>query len=443
MTAWLASAGSAAATLWQAAFWVLVHGTVLAAIAWLVSATLLRRARPAVIAALWTVVIVKFVLPVGPALPWSLSSALDGLFGGATPAAAPAAAPSLGPAGPVAAAVAPSISLLGAVALAGAVLWLGVAAFLLARRVREQRALRRTAAAAGPAGPEVTALVAAVARRIGLARAPEVRIEAHGAVPWVIGVGRPVLVLPASVVDRAELAAVIGHELAHLRRRDAWLRIVQVVAAALFFFFPVVRWVNRRIDAARELACDAWAIERGPLAPAEYARVLVRLVRRAHEGVAATPTAALALAAHPHLLGKRVDALLAGSRGRGRLRAGLGAPGIVLLAGWGVVALGGASSAEARSAAAPVSCNFTPQLAAEILSAHPEADLDGDGELTRAEACDFQLEWERQVADPDAVSVPEESPFLGDALRLQCGSNGDTSSSPSESLDPPDTCTQD
>jgi hypothetical protein len=166
--------------------------------------------------------------------------------------------------------------------------------------------------------------------------------------------------------------------------------------------------------------------------------VLVRLVRRAHE--AATPTAALALAAHPHLLGKRVDALLAG---RGRLRAGLGAPGIVLLAGWGVVALGGASSAEARAASAPVSCNFTPQLAAEILSAHPEADLDGDGELTRAEACDFQLEWERQAADPDAVSLPDDSPFLGDALRLQCGSNGDTSSSPSDSLDPPDTCTQD
>jgi beta-lactamase regulating signal transducer with metallopeptidase domain len=437
VSAWLASAGDAATTLWQAAFWILVHGTVLAAIAWLAAATLLRRARPAVIAALWTVVIVKFVLPVGPALPWSLSSALDGLFGGAAPAAAPAAAPSFGPAAPLAATVAPSISLAGAAALAAAALWLGIVVVLLARRVREQRALRRAAAAAGPANAEVTALVAAVARRIGLRRSPEVRIEVAGAVPWVIGVGRPVLVLPASVVDRAELAAVIGHELAHLRRRDAWLRIVQVVAAALFFFFPVVRWVNRRIDAARELACDAWAIERGPLAPQEYARVLVRLVRRAHES--ATPAAALALAAHPHLLGKRVDALIAG----GRVRAGVGAPGLMLLAGWGLVALGGASSAEARAAAAPVGCNFTPQLAAEILSAHPEADLDGDGELTRAEACDFQLEWERQAADPDAVSLPDESPFLGDAVRLQCGSNGDTSVSPSESLDPPDTCTQD
>jgi len=418
-------AGGAAATLWQAVFWVLVHGTVLAALAWGVSATLLRRARPAVIAALWTVVIVKFVLPVGPALPWSLSSALDGLFGGAAPAAAPAAA-----------VVAPEIAPLEVLALAGAVLWLGVAAVLLARRLREQGALRRRAMAGEPAAAEVLALVAAVARRLGLGRAPLVRIEPAGTVPWVIGVGRPVLVLPASVVDRAELAAVIGHELAHLRRRDAWLRVVQVVAGALFFFFPVVRWVNRRIDAARELACDAWAIERGPLAPQEYARVLVRLVRRAHE--AAAPAAALALAAHPHLLGQRVDALLA----RGRLRAGLGAAGIALVAGWALIALGGASSAEARAAAAPAACTFSPELAAEILSFHPEADTDGDGELTRAEACDFQLEWEKLAADPTLVSLPDESPLLGDALRLQCGSNGDTSS-PSETLDPPDTCTQD
>ena len=436
MTAWLASAGDAAATLWQAVFWVLVHGTVLAALAWLATATLLRRARPALIAALWTVVIVKFVLPVGPALPWSLSSALDSLFGSAAPAAAPAAAPSLGPAAP-AVAVAPSVSPLELLALGAAALWLGVVAVLVARRVREQRALRRAAAAAAPASPEVIALVAAVARRLGV-RAPEARVETDGTVPWVIGLGRAVLVLPASIVDRAELAAVVGHELAHLRRRDAWLRIVQVAAGALFFFFPVVRWVNRRIDAARELACDAWAIERGPLAPQEYARVLVRLVRRAH-----APAAALALAAHPHLLGRRVDALLAGAHRP--LRAGLGAPGLVLLAGWGVIALGGASSAEARAAAAPVSCNFTPELAAEILSAHPEADRDGDGELTRAEACDFQLEWERLAAAPAAaaVSLPDESPLLGDALRLQCGSNGDTSVSPSDSFDPPDTCTQD
>lgn len=409
----------AATSLWQGVFWVLVHGTVLALVAWVLAATVLRGARPAIIAALWTIVLLKFVVPVGPAMPWSLSSAIDALVGAEAPAMTP---PPIVATGAAQAVTEPAaIGALDLAALAGAALWLGVAALLVARRIREHRALRRRALAAPVADAATVAVVAAVARRLGV-RAPDVRVE-DGRVPWVIGLGRPLLVLPAALDPRTpEAAAVIGHELAHLRRRDAWLRVVQVIAGALFFFWPVVRWVNRRIDAAREVACDAWAIERGPLAAHEYARLLVRIVREAQPA----PGPALALAAHPHLLGRRVDALV----GR-RVRAGVGAPGIALLAGWGVLALGGAPDAEARAAAAYEHCQFTPELAAEILSAHPEADSDGDGELTRDEACDFQLAW----------SAPQ-PPMHLDALRLQCGSNGDTSASSSESLDPPDTCTQ-
>jgi len=433
---------SHAITLWKALFWVLVHGTVLAAIAWALSATLLRRARPAVVAALWSIVLLKFIVPVGPAMPWSLSSVIDALVGGGGGSAAPVAPLPSSAARTVAAASSPGI--VGAFALIAAAVWLAIAALIVVRQVREHRALRERAARLPRAGAEVTAVVAGVARRLGLRHAPEVRLDG-GAVPWVLGFGRPLLVLPVTLTDSSdsnELAAVVGHELAHLRRRDAWLRLLQVAAGALLFFWPVVRWVNRRIDAARELACDAWAIERGPLAAHEYARVLVRLVRRAQSGA---PAGALALAAHPQLLGRRVDALLA--RRRGGLRAGLGVPGILMLAGWGVVALGGASDAEARTAARVRDCRFSPQLAAEILAAFPQADADGNGQLTRAEACEFQLELGRRVAEAP-VSVPngireEFGVAAGDALRLQCGSFGDTSASPSEPLPTPDTCTQD
>ena len=51
----------------------LVHGTALAVLTGLAVVTVLRRARPAVVAALWTVVLLKFVVPVGPAMPLSLS----------------------------------------------------------------------------------------------------------------------------------------------------------------------------------------------------------------------------------------------------------------------------------------------------------------------------------------------------------------------------------
>ncbi|MBZ0236500.1 MAG: hypothetical protein K8M05_29505, partial [Deltaproteobacteria bacterium] len=57
----------------------LLFGTALALAAWLLSITLLRRARPAVIAALWTVVLLKFLVPVGPGATYSLASVVDGL----------------------------------------------------------------------------------------------------------------------------------------------------------------------------------------------------------------------------------------------------------------------------------------------------------------------------------------------------------------------------
>ena len=61
----------------------LIHGTILAALTALAGATLLRRASPALLAALWTVVLLKFVIPLGPALPVSLSGLVEAMLAGA------------------------------------------------------------------------------------------------------------------------------------------------------------------------------------------------------------------------------------------------------------------------------------------------------------------------------------------------------------------------
>ncbi len=141
---------------------------------------------------------------------------------------------------------------------------------------------------------------------------------------------RPELVLPAWL-DPASPAwsAAVAHELAHLARRDPWLRALESVATALFFFWPPVSWVCRRIDRAREMACDQWALAHGPLAPRDYARMLVELATRAP---ASRPVAAgaMALVRTRSQLGARVDQLLAGARpprlGRvgARCRGGVG-----------------------------------------------------------------------------------------------------------------------
>ncbi|WP_344432419.1 M56 family metallopeptidase, partial [Amycolatopsis minnesotensis] len=52
---------------------------------------------------------------------------------------------------------------------------------------------------------------------------------------------------------------VLAHELAHLRRLDHWVNILQTAVETLFFYHPVVRWVSRDLRIEREIACDAMA----------------------------------------------------------------------------------------------------------------------------------------------------------------------------------------
>ncbi len=209
------------------------------------------------------------------------------------------------------------------------------------------------------------------------------------------------MVVPAALTRDgrgAELVAALTHELAHLRRRDAWLRIAQVVIGSLFFWFPVVRWVNRRIDHAREMACDAWAVARGPLDGRDYARMLVAMVR--DRGRA--PAGALGLAATPGLLRGRVEALVARPD---RRDPAIGKVGAIALAAWTALALGGAT-AVGQDAPEERVCIFSPSVAARLLASYPEADLDGDGVLTRDEACGFQVTVKRRLVD-DAIALTQ------------------------------------
>jgi beta-lactamase regulating signal transducer with metallopeptidase domain len=363
------------------------HGTVLALTAWVLSRTLLRRARPGVIAAVWTVVLVKFVVPFGPAMPYSVSDVIEALRSHDA-AAATVPVDVIAQAGPAPAAAATSPWLLAAI-----VIWLAVALAVGVRAIRRSRAAVRAARALPPASPALVTELALLARRLR-APIPALRVGGAGAAPHVIGLWRPTIVLPETLaapyraIDRA---AVLSHELAHLRRRDPWIAVVQAAAAALLWFWPVVALVNRRIVAAREAACDAWAVESGPLGREQYARLLLSFARTP------APLAGAALAARAGGLGARIDGVL-----DRRARAGVGPLGLGVVAVWVVIGLGGARSAEAR-VGAPV-CVFTTEVASTLLAAHPEADLDGDGTLSRAEACELQAELRKRI-DEGALVV--------------------------------------
>ena len=102
---------------------------------------------------------------------------------------------------------------------------------------------------------------------------------AAGVGPFTAGGRHPVVVLPGPLLvssSPAELQSVLGHEFAHVARRDYALNLLGEALLLPVAFHPAVRFLRRRIAAAREVACDELAVER-LVAPRDYARALLGL----------------------------------------------------------------------------------------------------------------------------------------------------------------------
>ncbi|MBW3499095.1 M56 family metallopeptidase [Janthinobacterium sp. NKUCC08_JDC] len=104
----------------------------------------------------------------------------------------------------------------------------------------------------------------ALALRMGLHRRPPLKLHAGLASPVTVGFWRPVILLPAALLSGmpvALLEALLAHELAHVRRWDYLVNLLQSVAEALLFFHPVVWWLSARMRAEREQVADALAAQ--------------------------------------------------------------------------------------------------------------------------------------------------------------------------------------
>jgi RND family efflux transporter MFP subunit len=157
--------------------------------------------------------------------------------------------------------------------LAGAVVWWTVMGVDSAR-------FRRLIRSAHPAPAELRQRLARVAERLGCSRIPAASILPARVSPmvWVPLAGPPRLVLPEELWGRLEAVqqdAVLAHELAHVRRRDHWVRRLAVLACGLFWWDPIAWWARREVERAEERCCDAWVLWALPTAAGAYAEALV------------------------------------------------------------------------------------------------------------------------------------------------------------------------
>ncbi len=342
-----------AGEFWQWLGGAVAHGTALALLTWMLIRWPLARAHSALHGMLWLIVLIKFAVPIGPGLSWSLASGLsqaDDWFLAApvaprTPPDVLLALPALGiAAGAAAAPVAAELAQQAPRALSWAALlalaYLGIAALIALVRLTAYRRFLHGVRQQPLADEAICAVVRRVSARLGIAM-PRVRVSDLPPAPFIVGFFRPTLVLARQhALDMRELEAVVVHELAHVRRADLLVRCLQWLVGTLLFFWPVVAWVNRRIDLVREMACDEWALRHGQLSASQYARCLLRAVQPVQP--APVGLFAAAMAANPSHVERRIEVILhtnAPTRRRWLLPLSVAA-----LGGWSTFVLTGAAS---------------------------------------------------------------------------------------------------
>ena len=229
--------------LWQSTLFAAVVGCL---------ALLLRRNSARLRCLLWLVAPAKFLIPfalltaIGARLPWSV-----GILQGTEPVFSSFAARTAAHLG-------------GRALTVCAAVWAIGTLVILAHGYVRWRAIRESLRASTPTD---------------LAFVIPVRLSASRMAPGVVGILRPVLLLPRGIEARltaAELRAVLAHERCHVAWQDNLAAAAHMLVQALLWFHPLIWWVGVRIIVERERACDQQVLADGH-APEGYAEGIVKV----------------------------------------------------------------------------------------------------------------------------------------------------------------------
>jgi beta-lactamase regulating signal transducer with metallopeptidase domain len=214
----------------------------------------------------------------------------------------------------------PTSSAYHSVAIAGRwpaillVSWLSLAVLLLSRLLYSLLHLVRLKRHARPADAASQELLNSLLARHNITRPITLAVSREIATPIAIGLGKPIILVPAGLDEQLlpdEIEQVLLHELAHLSRWDDWTNLAQQLILAVFCLHPVVHWLGTRLRLERELASDDWVVcaHQEPKAFAQCLVKLAELVKRQPHTDLAT-----GILSQRSQLRRRIEALLAPNR---------------------------------------------------------------------------------------------------------------------------------
>jgi beta-lactamase regulating signal transducer with metallopeptidase domain len=234
------------------------------------------------------------------------------------------------------------------IALAILVVWVAGTIAMTVVRFRTWRQVRAAVRASSPWAVPGLPMPAGI----------DVRSAAGVMEPGVVGLWRPVLLVPSGIEDDLtprQLASVLTHELCHIRRRDNVTAAVHMLVEAAFWFHPLVWWIGSRLVDERERACDQEVV-RTFGEPQTYAEGIVNVCRRYVE----SPLACVSGVSGSNVKSRIRDIMT------NRAVANLSAAKKAVLASGGAIVL-----------AAPILAQSVPLPSFDVASIKPSTDASG------------------------------------------------------------------
>lgn len=189
--------------------------------------------------------------------------------------------------------------------------------FMLTRLAWSAFLLERLRAAARPIveGPALKSL-SDICGRWSMKAIPLLAHAEEIAVPKVVGLLKPTILLPTSAITGLpidDLELILAHELAHIRRHDLWMNVLQRLSESVLFFNPGMWWLSRRVSTLREYCCDDRACALIPESPdpeLRYAEALLHAIELQRTDSSEQIAALAATGRSPSELRRRVARLL-------------------------------------------------------------------------------------------------------------------------------------